>query len=505
MPSAAERRLFCGTAVAVLVLDLVTKLAGRGVPAADHRRVGDRATGSSSAWSTIPGPRSASISGRTPAGSSWLSRARGGRAHPDVRARRCRATGSASWRSGWWRAAPLGNLVDRIRSPRGVVDFLDVGVGTLRWPTFNVADIAVSCGAVALAISLWLEDSRQAAARSRDRPAEAGLRATVATLHVPGGRAPSGSTASSPTSCSFPGPRPRAWSRPTACHGQRRGGARLPPAQSAGMRSIVDPAGDRAAAPAPARRHPPHRRLRGRAPRRHRQARGPRGAPGPGPLGRHPRQRAGGAGHHAAGGAPGARGSSTGSTGTPRASWWWPRPTWRTAGWRRARARKVRRRVRGAGLGPPRREPARSSRRRSRGTRTTASGWRSATGRPARTDAWSSPGSRSADLLRLELQPGGPTRSGSTWRTSATRSSGTRSMVPGAAGGSRARRGCAEASSGAAPAGAPRRPLAFRHPVTARPLEFRSEWPADLRDALELAAGSILCCSHRGSSLSSFL
>jgi signal peptidase II len=56
-----------------------------------------------------------------------------------------------------------GNLVDRIRSARGVVDFLDVGVGTLRWPTFNVADIAVSCGAIALALSLWREDTRRAA------------------------------------------------------------------------------------------------------------------------------------------------------------------------------------------------------------------------------------------------------------------------------------------------------------------------------------------------------
>jgi signal peptidase II len=54
-----------------------------------------------------------------------------------------------------------GNLVDRIRSARGVVDFLDVGIGTLRWPTFNVADIAVSCGAIALAISLWREDARR--------------------------------------------------------------------------------------------------------------------------------------------------------------------------------------------------------------------------------------------------------------------------------------------------------------------------------------------------------
>ncbi len=55
-----------------------------------------------------------------------------------------------------------GNLIDRIRSHRGVVDFLDVGVGTIRWPTFNVADMAVSCGAIALAISLWREDTRKA-------------------------------------------------------------------------------------------------------------------------------------------------------------------------------------------------------------------------------------------------------------------------------------------------------------------------------------------------------
>ena len=59
-----------------------------------------------------------------------------------------------------------GNLIDRIRSGRGVVDFLDVGIGAYRWPTFNVADIAVSCGAIALAISLWREDARRAEAES---------------------------------------------------------------------------------------------------------------------------------------------------------------------------------------------------------------------------------------------------------------------------------------------------------------------------------------------------
>src|SRR5206468_9743486 len=57
----------------------------------------------------------------------------------------------------------LGNLLDRIKSTKGVVDFIDVGLGDARWPTFNVADMAVSIGAFLLAIVLWAED----------RPAEA--------------------------------------------------------------------------------------------------------------------------------------------------------------------------------------------------------------------------------------------------------------------------------------------------------------------------------------------
>ncbi len=49
----------------------------------------------------------------------------------------------------------LGNLIDRIRSAAGVVDFIDVGIGDMRWPTFNVADMAVSTGAFLLAWVLW--------------------------------------------------------------------------------------------------------------------------------------------------------------------------------------------------------------------------------------------------------------------------------------------------------------------------------------------------------------
>lgn len=72
----------------------------------------------------------------------------------------------------------VGNLIDRIRSPMGVVDFLDIGVGTWRWPTFNVADIAVTTGALLLAWALWGEDRAregmaiEEAAGSRKQEAE---------------------------------------------------------------------------------------------------------------------------------------------------------------------------------------------------------------------------------------------------------------------------------------------------------------------------------------------
>ena len=53
----------------------------------------------------------------------------------------------------------IGNLIDRVRSPFGVVDFIDIGLGDSRWPTFNIADMAVSLGAFLLAWVLWGEDA----------------------------------------------------------------------------------------------------------------------------------------------------------------------------------------------------------------------------------------------------------------------------------------------------------------------------------------------------------
>ena len=58
-----------------------------------------------------------------------------------------------------------GNLLDRIRSPLGVVDFIDVGVSSWRFWTFNVADSAVTVGAIVLAWSLSREERQERHAR----------------------------------------------------------------------------------------------------------------------------------------------------------------------------------------------------------------------------------------------------------------------------------------------------------------------------------------------------
>jgi len=63
-----------------------------------------------------------------------------------------------------------GNLLDRLRHAHGVVDFIDVGIGSHRWPTFNVADMGVSVGAILLAISLWMEDARRRREESASAP-----------------------------------------------------------------------------------------------------------------------------------------------------------------------------------------------------------------------------------------------------------------------------------------------------------------------------------------------
>jgi Lipoprotein signal peptidase len=70
----------------------------------------------------------------------------------------------------WGGAA--GNLIDRFRSPQGVVDFIDIGYGNVRFWTFNLADSAVTIGAVLLAWSLSQEDRQQRKAEAALAPGD---------------------------------------------------------------------------------------------------------------------------------------------------------------------------------------------------------------------------------------------------------------------------------------------------------------------------------------------
>ncbi len=47
----------------------------------------------------------------------------------------------------------LGNVIDRLRFG-AVVDFLDLHYGGYHWPAFNVADMAISAGAMIILLSL---------------------------------------------------------------------------------------------------------------------------------------------------------------------------------------------------------------------------------------------------------------------------------------------------------------------------------------------------------------
>ena len=60
-----------------------------------------------------------------------------------------------------------GNLLNRLISPRGVVDFIDIGVESWRFWTFNVADAGITIGAALLLRVLWRERSKRVLVSSR--------------------------------------------------------------------------------------------------------------------------------------------------------------------------------------------------------------------------------------------------------------------------------------------------------------------------------------------------
>lgn len=55
----------------------------------------------------------------------------------------------------------FGNLIDHIAAGE-VLDFIDMGFGAHRWPTYNVADIAVTIGAVLLILGYVLHPGSRA-------------------------------------------------------------------------------------------------------------------------------------------------------------------------------------------------------------------------------------------------------------------------------------------------------------------------------------------------------
>lgn len=83
-------------------------------------------------------------------------------------------------------AGAVGNLWDRVRWSRGVVDFIGpIDLGFYDFPIFNVADMSISCGAILLAISFWMEERRE----QRHRAASGDLPPPAPTVEEAGGRA----------------------------------------------------------------------------------------------------------------------------------------------------------------------------------------------------------------------------------------------------------------------------------------------------------------------------
>lgn len=154
-------RLFWGAALSAVMLDVVTKRLAETYlfpPHVPHRVIGDvvrftLAYNPGAAFSMSLGPYSRFIFGGF-ACIALIVLWRLYRESDSNERLKALALGLA-----WGGAA--GNLIDRLRSPLGVVDFIDIGAGGLRFWTFNVADSAVTIGAVLLGWVLLQEDREQ--------------------------------------------------------------------------------------------------------------------------------------------------------------------------------------------------------------------------------------------------------------------------------------------------------------------------------------------------------
>jgi signal peptidase II len=165
-PPFRNRWLFWGAAGAVVALDLFTKwLATRFLPLhVPQQVIGEvvrwrLAYNPGAAFSMSVGPYSRYVFGAFALVALLVLWNLYRRSHPTERLL------SFALGLAWGGAA--GNLIDRVRSPRGVVDFIDIGVGEWRFWTFNVADSAVTVGAVLLAWLLAREERRAHASAQR--------------------------------------------------------------------------------------------------------------------------------------------------------------------------------------------------------------------------------------------------------------------------------------------------------------------------------------------------
>lgn len=80
----------------------------------------------------------------------------------------------------------LGNLIDRVRY-RAVVDFLDVYAGQWHWPAFNVADMAICCGAFLACVILWRNPETERTAATK-KAASGGTSSRISVKKQTGGR-----------------------------------------------------------------------------------------------------------------------------------------------------------------------------------------------------------------------------------------------------------------------------------------------------------------------------
>jgi signal peptidase II len=162
-----NRWLFWGAAAIVLVLDVVTKWAAvryLSPPHVPHPVIGDvvrltLAFNPGAAFSMHVGPYSRYVFGGFALVALLVLWNLYRRSHPSERLL------SVALGLAWGGAA--GNLIDRFRSERGVVDFIDIGYAGWRFWTFNVADSAVTVGAIILAWLLAREERHSHASAQR--------------------------------------------------------------------------------------------------------------------------------------------------------------------------------------------------------------------------------------------------------------------------------------------------------------------------------------------------